>query len=535
MIRFALRAGRARIRTVAPAARAVGRALVTMSAGLPLLGSATPAAAQPVDPARIDAAAEAHRGEALELYRELLRLPNDAHFADDILRLLEFWEARFEERGFSTERIPTDGGSPVLLAERPRAGAERTVLVYLQADGQPVDPSAWNQPDPYEPVLKARGPDGELEPIPWERLEGVIDPEWRVFARSAADSKGPNAQFLAAMDVLEAVGAEPSVSLKVIVDTEEEMGSPRLPDAVRRHRERLAADWLVIFDGPPHLSGEPTLKFGARGIATVTLTTHGPRVPVHSGHFGNYAPNPVFRMARILDSVKDDAGRVTIPGWYDGVELDEATLAALARVPDDEAEIQRDLGIAMIDSVAPTLQRALQYPSLNVRGIRAAWVGDEARTIVPATATAEIDVRLVRESDPERLIRLLREHVEGLGFTVLDRAPTDEERLAHPRIATLTHEIAYAAFRTPFDSDLGLWLRRGMERLYGEEPILLRTSGGSIPISPFVTTLGIPAVTVPTVNPDNNQHSPDENLKAGAFLEGIRTIAVVLAEPTTGR
>ncbi len=441
-------------------------------------------------------------------------------------------EDRFRERDFSTERLPTDGGSPVLLAERRHPGAERTVLVYLQADGQPVDPSAWNQESPWEPVLKERSADGSWDAIPWERLRGEIDPEWRIFARSAADSKGPNAQFLAALDVLDAAGATPSVNLKVIVDTEEEMGSPRLPAAVVRYRDRLAADWLVIFDGPPHGSGEPTLKFGARGIATVTLVTYGPRVPQHSGHYGNYAPNPVYRMARILDSFKDDAGRVVIPGWYDGISLGDDVLEALAAVPDDEAAIQRELGIAMIDSVAPTLQRAIQYPSLNVRGIAAGWIGDQARTIIPDTATAEIDVRLVAESDPERLITLLRDHIEGLGFAVLDHSPTEEERLAHPRIVRMSHSVAYGAFRTAFDSDLGLWLRDGMRRYYDREPILLRTSGGSIPISPFVNTLGIPAVSVPTVNPDNNQHSPNENLKVGAFLEGIRTIAAVLSEPT---
>jgi len=511
------------------------RALLSVLAPALLLPVGIPAQAQAPSPERLDRLARERRGEALTLYRDLLRLPNDAHHPEDIRRLLDFLEDRFRERGFETERMPTEGGSPFLLAEREAPGAERTVLVYLQADGQPVDPSAWNQESPYEPVLKERAPDGSWRRIPWSRLRGEIDPEWRIFARSASDSKGPNAQFLAAMDVLEAAGSGPSVNLKVVVDTEEEMGSPRLPAAVERFRERLAADWLVIFDGPPHGSEEPTLKFGARGIATVTLVTYGPRVPQHSGHYGNYAPNPVYRMARILDSFKDEAGRVVIPGWYDGITLGDDVLEALAAVPDDEAQIQRELGVAMIDSVAPTLQRAIQYPSLNVRGIAAGWIGSQARTIIPDTATAELDVRLVAESDPDRLIRLIREHVEGLGFTVLDHSPTEEERLTHPRIARMSSTVSYGAFRTAFDSDLGLWLRAGMERLHGEEPILLRTSGGSIPISPFVNTLGIPAVSVPTVNPDNNQHSPNENLKVGAYLQGIRTIAAVLSEPTGGR
>ena len=450
--------------------------------------------------------------------------------------MLEWLEAAFAERGFTTERLPTPG-RPLLLAERPAPDAERTVLVYLQADGQPVDPSAWDQENPWVPVLKERGPDGAWRTIPWSRADGrlaegrPLDPDWRVFARSAADSKGPIGQFLAAMRLLDRAGVGPAVGLKVIVDTQEEQGSPHLPAAVERHRDRLAADMLVIFDGPPHASGEPTLKFGARGIATVTLTVHGPRVPVHSGHFGNYAPNPVFRLAEILAAAKDDAGRVVIPGWYDGVELDEETRRMLAAVPDDEEAIQRELGIAMIDSVAGSLQGAVQYPSFNVRGVRAGWVGDEARTIIPARAVAEIDVRLVKESDPNRLLRLLREHVEEQGYRLLNREPTDEERRRHPRLATMTSTVAYAAFRTPFESEPGRWLARSLRRHFGRDPIRIRTSGGSVPISPFVATLDVPAVSVPTVNPDNNQHSPNENLRLGNFYRGIETMMAVLTTP----
>ncbi|MGH7541563.1 MAG: M20/M25/M40 family metallo-hydrolase, partial [Gemmatimonadota bacterium] len=172
-----------------------------------------------------------------------------------------------------------------------------------------------------------------------------------------------------------------------------------------------------------------------------------------------------------------------------------------------------------------------QYPSLNVRGLQAGWLGEQARTIIPPTATAEIDVRLVLESDPERLVRLIREHVEGLGYTVLDRPPTEEERLRHPRLATFTSAIAYRAYRTPFDSEPGRWLSAALAGLFGAEPIKIRTSGGSIPISPFVTTLDLPAVSVGTVNPDNNQHSPNENLRVADFLRGIRIMTAVLAQP----
>lgn len=493
---------------------------------------ATPLRAQlPTD--SIDELVRVHRDAAFESYRALLRLPNDAHRHDDMRRVIAFLDSSFTALGFETRELPTDG-LPLLLAERRwHTGSAPTVLVYLQSDGQPVDPAAWDQPDPYEPVLKQRTASSAWEPIPWDRLhEDAPDPDWRIFARSASDSKGPVAQFLATMAILDDAGITPAFDLKVIIDTEEELGSPNLPAAVTRFRDALAADMLVIFDGPPHVSGAPTLTFGARGIATATLTTYGPLVPQHSGHYGNWVPNPAFRLADLLASMKDDAGRVTIRGWYDGITIDDATRRVLDAVPDDETAIRRQLGIAVSDSVAGSLQEALQYPSLNVRGLRAAWVGDEVRTIIPASAVAEIDIRLVGESDAERLLALLQQHIEGQGYHVIpDRDPTPEERQAHARIARLDSDIAYAAYRTEFDSPPGVWLTRALTRLHGSEPIRIRTAGGSIPISPFVSTLDVPAVTVPTVNPDNNQHSPNENLRVGSFLDGIRTMLAVFAEP----
>jgi acetylornithine deacetylase/succinyl-diaminopimelate desuccinylase-like protein len=435
----------------------------------------------------------------------------------------------FSERRFVVRRIPTTG-SPVLYAERLVAAAERTVLVYLQADGQPVDRAAWDQDDPYDAVLKSTTSDGHWQPVSWSRLREDFDPEWRVFARSASDSKGPMTQFLIAVELLDELGFLPAYNLKVIVDTEEELGSPNLAAAVEQHREMLAADLLLIFDGPPHASNQPTVTFGARGIATLTLVTYGPRVAQHSGHYGNFIPNPVFDLARILASIKTPDGRVTIPGFYAGIELSEEEASILAAVPDDESAILESVGVARSDSVANSLQEALQFPSLNVRGLSAAWVGDEARTIIPPMAIAEIDMRLVMESDPEYLIGLVRSHIEGLGFLVLDREPSDAERRKHARIATLTHDVSYGAFRSEFDSRAGLMARAGLRHLYAKEPILIRTMGGSIPIAPLVATLGVPAAIVPTVNMDNNQHSPNENIRLGSFVEGIAMLMAVLSQ-----
>ena len=190
---------------------------------------------------------------------------------------------------------------------------------------------------------------------------------------------------------------------------------------------------LVIFDGPRHISGQPTIAFGARGIAGITLTTYGPIFPQHSGHYGNYAPNPALRLSQLLAGMKDDYGRVLIPGYYDGIEFSDEVASVLDAVPDDLAMINAKLGIAQTDSVSTTLQRALQYPSLNIKGISSGWVGSETRTIVPATAIAEIDLRLVKESDPHRLIQLIKDYITCLLYT--SPSPRDRTRSRMPSSA----------------------------------------------------------------------------------------------------
>lgn len=488
------------------------------------------------DAERMDALANRHARDTWESLYSLLSIPNNALIADHVDRNVREMERIFSEQGFSVKHLETPV-APLLLAERPAAstdknGAEKTVLVYLQIDGQPVDPSKWDQEDPWKPVLKEKDGEG-WRTIPWNRLnEDNVDPEWRIFARASADAKGPVVMFLAALDACEREGFRIPYNLKVIMDFEEELGSPRLPAAVEKYREDLAADALIIFDGPRHATNRPSLYFGARGIATVTLQVFGPRVPQHSGHYGNYSPNPAMRLAQLLASMKDDEGRVTIPGFYDGVVLDEAAKKILAQVPDDEDEIRQRLGIAEPEGLAPNYQESIQYPSLNVRGLQSAWVGAEVRTVIPASAIAEIDVRLVKAVDPERLISLIRKHIEDQGYHLLEnREPTDEERRRHPRLVSFFSEISYQAFQTDEQGETAQWLRRALTRGFNEEPVNIRLMGGSIPISPFVNTLGVPAVGVPGVQLDNNQHSPNENLRVGNYIDGIRTYLAVLTEP----
>jgi acetylornithine deacetylase/succinyl-diaminopimelate desuccinylase-like protein len=469
---------------------------------------------------------------SIETFKEFLAIPNDANHLDDIALNVEWCTDQLMRRGFGTQVIST-ATTPILYADKISAGDNRpVVLFYFHADGQSVDPQFWYQENPYQAVLKSEVEGEGWVTVDWNQLNvNAFDPELRIFARSSSDSKCNIMMLLIALDMMKAEGIDLPYNLKLIIDFEEEKSSPNLAAAVEANKELLSADMLVIYDGPRHVSGEPTIAFGARGIAEIALTVYGPLFAQHSGHYGNYVPNPALKLSQLLGSMKDEYGRVQIPGFYDGVEIDEATEAILAAVPDDEPMLRAKLGISQIDSVSDTYQKALQYPTLNIRGMASGWVGSEARTIVPAQAVAEMDIRLVKESDPERLIALVRSHIESEGYHVIADKPTQRERLQYGKICRMESSIAYKAFRTEFDSEIGRWLTRALTNAFGRTPVRERTMGGSIPISPFVNILNVPGVVVPLANKDNNQHSPNENLRLGNYVDGVRSMYAILSTP----
>ena len=486
------------------------------------LAFALSSAAQPVSPPQLRA--------ALEELNAFLAIPNFGLNRPDVDRNLAWLDRAFQQRGFQTQTLAT-AGNPLFFAEWAVHPQHPTVLFYMHLDGQAVDAAKWDQANPYRAVVKKRTPDGTWTPIDtseWTQL----DPEWRVFARSASDDKGPIVAFLHAVDALRRTGQTPAFNVKVILDAEEELGSRPLAAAVERHRDLLRADALLIHDGPVHLSGKPSLMFGCRGITTLNLTVYGPGTPQHSGHYGNYAPNPVFRLARLLASMKDEAGRVTVPGYYDGIDLDSATRRVLSAVPDDTTQLMRTLQINRPERVGANYQEALQYPSLNARGIRAAYVGARARTVVPDVATVALDLRLVPESEPAQLVAAIRRHVAAQGYYLVDREPTPEERLAHPKICFLSQGSVTRPFRTDLDAPIGTWMGRVIETEFGSPPVRVRIMGGTVPIAGFINALDVPALVVPVVNADNNQHSPNENLRLGNLAYGMRLFEQILtAEP----
>ena len=459
--------------------------------------------------------------------RDFVSIPNDALEHADINRNLTWLTKKFNERGFNSTVLPTEGES-LFFAALPMEDNKPTILFYMHLDGQSVDASKWDQPNPYEVVLKSK--DGDTwKTQAFDSLANNLNYDWRLFGRSTSDDKGPIVMLLNTIDLLKKNNVNIPFNVKVILDSEEEKSSKPLPKAVKEYRDLLKADFLVINDGPVHVSGKPTVVYGCRGITTLTLTTYGPIKPQHSGHYGNYAPNPGFQLAQVLAGMKDTNGKVLINGYYDGISLDEATLAILKSVPDDAEIINTNLAIKTPEKVGGFYQESLQYPSLNIRGLGSGWVGEKARTIVPESATAEIDMRLVPESDGNRLKGLVKKHIQNQGFFVTDKIPTKEERMAYDKIITISEGSVTNAFRTDLDNPYGKFLVKTLNDKFGEDVVQIRIMGGTVPIAPFINELKIPAFIVPMVKHDNNQHSPNENLVIGQIAYGIKAFYGILS------
>jgi acetylornithine deacetylase/succinyl-diaminopimelate desuccinylase-like protein len=482
---------------------------------------------------------------------ELLSLPNDSIRAADIAANAKWLEAAFQKRGFTTRQLQ-NRDKPLVYAEfgKKIPGAP-TVLFYMHYDGMPVLPEQWAQKNPYQAVLRQRSkpaaPGGPISFVPstasargaWEdidlatSLSGPIDPEWRLFARSASDDKGPIMMFLSAFDLLAEMKVSPAINVKVLLDPEEEKGSVNIAAPVTANRDLLKSDSLIINDGPIHPSNQPTIIFGNRGNAIVELTVFGPRAPLHSGHYGNYAPNPAQRLATLLASMKDEEGRVIVPHYYDGVKLTERERAILRAVPDEEDAILKRLGIAKSEKVGENLQEAVQYPSLNIRGMQSAAIGEKASNIVPATATAELDLRTTPGASAAYLVDALEKHIRAQGYHLVKGTPSEEERASHSKIASLVLRRGSNAAFSEMETPVGTWVQDALAATFGSngqpgKTVRIRLMGGSVPTDKLVEALDMPFVIMPLVNFDNNQHSYDENLRLGHYLDGIRAFAGLL-------
>ncbi|HLZ11819.1 MAG TPA: M20/M25/M40 family metallo-hydrolase [Candidatus Acidoferrum sp.] len=508
--------------------RNVAITLLIAFLALPALGQKTTAPAEAAKAVR--AYRQANEDRIVRELCELLAIPNVASDAANIQKNAARLQLMLEARGIETHLLSTDGRGPVVFGKLETPGAKRTVIFYAHYDGQPVDAAAWTDHAPFEPILYDNSIEagGKRISFPVPAVIPHYKDDWRIYARSASDDKSPIVALLATIDALNEKKIPLAVNLKVILEGEEEAGSEHLQQTLELHKNLLAADVLLTGDGPVHQSGRPLIFFGARGDIGLGITVYGPVRALHSGHYGNWAPNPAMELAQLLAAMKDENGRVKIPGYYDDVTpLGEAEKKAVAELPDYDATLEKELGIAKPEGGGKKLAELIMEPSLNIRGLRSAYVGDAAQNVVPDRAEASLDARLVKGEDPKEKSRQIVEFIRQEGFFVVDREPTMDERRVHAKIAKIVEQGGYRASRTRMDLPVSKAIIGVMKEAEGDV-VIAPALGGSVPMYVF-EDLELPWVGVPIVNYDNHQHSADENLRLGHFWKGMETYGALLA------
>ncbi|MBC8028579.1 MAG: M20/M25/M40 family metallo-hydrolase [Pyrinomonadaceae bacterium] len=474
----------------------------------------------------------AHEHEILKEFMELLAIPNVASDRENIRRNAAALVAMMQRRKLQPRLLEASdpAAPPAVYGEWKTPGATRTLIFYAHYDGQPTDPRNWTGTLPWEPQLRRAALEVGGRVVEPPRQNEAINSEWRLYGRSAADDKAGVMAILTAFDALIASGAKPTANIKFFFDGEEEAGSPHLAEILRLNKQLLQSDAWIICDGPVHQSGRKQVVFGVRGDTNVDVTVYGAKRPLHSGHYGNWAPNPALTLARLLGTMKDNSGRVTIAGWYDDIEpLGEAERRAIADAPQYDDTLRSQLGLARTEGSARSLLELINEPSLNINGMSSGDVGALARNVIPTTATAVLDLRLVKGIDHRRQVQRLIEHIRKQGFHVIDRDPSDEERQHHGLIATVTpRDGGYNAARTRMDLPISLAVVSAVQST-SEQPIVrLPTSGGSLPLAVITDNLATVTLTVPIANYDNNQHAENENLRLQNLWDGIETMAAVM-------
>jgi acetylornithine deacetylase/succinyl-diaminopimelate desuccinylase-like protein len=409
-------------------------------------------------------------------------------------------------------------------------GAARTAVFYAHYDGQPVTPSQWVS-DPFVPVLRSGTLDSKPTDIDWKTAPLPFDPQWRLFGRAAADDKSSIVAFLSAFDAMQASGHSPGVNIKVVWEGEEEAGSPHIAEILHDHAKELAADVWFIGDGPVHQSRQQTLYFGARGSAGVEATVYGPVRALHDGHYGNWVPNPAAMAAGLIASLRDDDGRILIPGFGDDVRpLSDAEKKAVAALPPVEDALKQQFGIGRSEGDEGLTASTLR-PAINIRGIRSGQVGAEKANAIPVDAVISIDFRLVPDQTPAHVREKVESFLTAKGWTVVHSEPDAATRTAHARIVKLDWEGGgYPGLRSDMDSPAAQAAIRAASDAAGKPVAILPMMGGSVPIYLFDQAFHVPIIGLPITNHDNNQHAANENLRLQNLWDGIATYAALMTE-----
>jgi acetylornithine deacetylase/succinyl-diaminopimelate desuccinylase-like protein len=466
----------------------------------------------------------ANEGAILTELIQLLSLPNVAANRGDIAKNADLLTSMFEKRGFKVSRWETKG-SPIVFAQRDAARARGSVIFYFHYDGQASDAKEWTRGAPYSPAAFV----GDT-PVTITPQSAGVDPNTRIYARSASDDKGPIVAFLAAMDGLIATKADVPWTIRVVLDGEEEAGSRNFNSTMLAHAAEVKSDYAVIVDSPRHPSGLPTVYYGARGSAGATIKVHGAIGDLHSGNYGNFVTDPAMALSKLIASMKDENNNVTIKGFYDDVTPLTATeRRAIDEIPNIDQKLLEEFGLARQEHPESRIEMQHNRPTLSVLGLEAGQVYTGTRSAIPGSASARIEMRLVKGLTPAKQVDLLVAHIREQGFHVVDKEPDMATRRKYPLIAQVTRSgggglgIAKTSMDNPVTSKAADAIRALNQRL-----VQLPTIGGGLPFGVFSDSLALPSMGLAVVNFDNNQHAANENIRVGHFWEAIEIFAALV-------
>jgi acetylornithine deacetylase/succinyl-diaminopimelate desuccinylase-like protein len=469
----------------------------------------------------------AHEREIVQEFADLLAIPNVSSDREGIRRNVEAIVRMMERRGLPARLVSIPESNPVVFGEIRTPGATRTIVFYAHYDGQPLDPKEWASP-PLTPTLRDKPFERDGLVIPFPAPGRAFDGEWRLYARGAADDEAPIVAILTALDAIRAAGLRMKSNVKFAFEGEEEAGSVNLEKILAANRDLFSGDLWLMCDAPVSQTRRPAIYFGARGGTIVNLTVYGPRTELHSGHYGNWAPNPALTLARLLASMKDESGRVLIEHFYDDTDpLSETEKRAIAEAPEIDADLMREFWLGAADGAPKKLTELITLPSLNIRGMASSRTGAQASNVIPATATASLDIRLVNGMDAARTIERVKEHIRRQGFFIVDAEPPRDVRLAHPKVILVTGRTGDSGVRTPMDLPISQEVIRTVESVRGPA-VKLPNMGGNLPLINVERPLGTRTIVIPIGNHDNNQHSYNENLRIQNLWDGIELMAALL-------
>jgi acetylornithine deacetylase/succinyl-diaminopimelate desuccinylase-like protein len=474
-------------------------------------------AAQTTPPQAARAYTTPRQADLTQQFQYFLSIPNVAADPAAQRRSADFLIAQLQQRGAEAKLLTAPGlpatVPPVVFGQIKTPGAKRTIVFYAHYDGQPVTPSEWDTGQPFTPVVKQ------------------VDGEPRIYARGAGDDKAAIFAQLTALSALQAAHIPLQANIRFVWEGEEEAGSAHLEQILMANRDLIHGDVWLVCDGPVDQTRRQTLIFGARGDAHLQITVYGPNRSLHSGHYGNWAPNPAMMLVQLLAGMKDADGHVLIPHFYDGIApLGPIEKQALATAPVNDDMLRQELALGHTDGGNKHLLELLNEPSLNINGISSGQTGTHSTNSIPPTATANLDLRLVVGIDPKTQQQRVIDYIRAKGYFITATPPTRDDLLTHAKVAYIQADEGEPASRTPIDLPIATDVIHAIESARGKV-ILLPTSGGTVPLDAMERAANTRTISVPIANHDDNQHAANENLRLQNLWDGIETMAALIAMP----